>query len=482
MNVISVGRDFEAFRSAARELLNDLVAPDDVVWAGDDQPTLLAAMTDSESSQRDERGRTILEAGATALSAAPLRVSKRFMELARLVAGHRDPDRWSLLYRMLYRQTTGDTRLLDRVTDDDVMRCFSMEKSVRRDRHKMTAFVRFRQTSDERGDHYVAWHRPDHFIVRLTAPFFARRFGSMRWTILTPDESATWDGQLRFGPGVPARQAPQADDLEMLWKTYYANIFNPARVKLNAMRKEMPVRHWQTLPETELIPEMLRKATGRVEEMMSRQIEEYSTATAFMPARLTLPQLREASKVCRGCDLYKCGTQTVFGEGPADASVVLVGEQPGDQEDVQGRPFVGPAGQMLNRALDEAGVDRSKLYVTNAVKHFKWEARGKRRIHSKPSAREVQACRPWLEAELSAIKPQALVCLGATAAQALFGREFRLTQNRGKILKSAWASWSLATMHPSAILRIPEEAARQEAYQELVDDLKRVKHHLVADN
>jgi DNA polymerase len=175
---------------------------------------------------------------------------------------------------------------------------------------------------------------------------------------------------------------------------------------------------------------------------------------------------------CRGCDLYKRATQAVFGEGLRKSKVLMVGEQPGDQEDVQGRPFVGPAGGMLDRGLEEAGIDRKLVYVTNAVKHFKWEARGKRRIHSKPIARELNACRPWLEAELAVIRPALLVALGATAAQSLFGRQFRVTQARGKVFESEWASQCMATVHPSSILRAPDDASRREAYAEFVKDLK----------
>ena len=206
------------------------------------------------------------------------------------------------------------------------------------------------------------------------------------------------------------------------------------------------------------------------------------TAADFLPERLELPLLRAAAKGCRGCDLYCKGTQTVFGEGSADASVMFVGEQPGDQEDRAGRPFVGPAGRILDDALAEAGVPRDECYVTNAVKHFKWEPRGKRRIHSKPSAREINACKPWLEAEIGVIKPQAIVCLGATAAQDLLGRDFRLTQHRGEpITDTPWASWVLATVHPSSLLRMPDEASREQAYAQFVDDMglvaKQIKSH-----
>src|SRR5829696_1229216 len=196
------------------------------------------------------------------------------------------------------------------------------------------------------------------------------------------------------------------------------------------------------------------------------------TAAPFVPDRPTLPTLRAAAAGCTACHLHKLGTQTVFGEGSADADVAFVGEQPGDQEDLAGRPFVGPAGRILDEGLAAAGIDRSQVYVTNAVKHFKWEPRGKRRIHQKPNWAEMTACRPWLEAELAVVQPDVLVCLGATAAQSLLGRQFRVTKMRGVPVESDLAPSVVATVHPSSILRAPDEGARQEAMRDFVRDLK----------
>ena len=198
------------------------------------------------------------------------------------------------------------------------------------------------------------------------------------------------------------------------------------------------------------------------------------TAAEFLPERLSVTSLREAAAGCRGCHLWENATQTVFGEGSSDAQVMFVGEQPGDQEDLAGKPFVGPAGRMLDRALEEAGIDRSLAYVTNAVKHFKWQARGKRRIHAKPTWSELSACRPWLDAELAVVAPRVLVCLGATAAQALLGREFRVTKSRGQWVESDLAEHVTATIHPSAILRQRDDESRDAEYAHFVDDLKLV--------
>jgi DNA polymerase len=204
-----------------------------------------------------------------------------------------------------------------------------------------------------------------------------------------------------------------------------------------------------------------------------RQLSLDETAAPLIPERPTLPKLREAAAGCTACPLHETGTQTVFGEGSSNAEVVFVGEQPGDQEDLQGKPFVGPAGKLFDKALEDAGIDRSQVYVTNVVKHFKWQARGKRRIHQKPNWSEIAACRPWLEAELGVVQPRVLVCLGATAAQALLGRDFRVSRQRGELVDSDLAENVIATVHPSSILRADEDT-REAEYSELVRDLEKV--------
>ena len=205
--------------------------------------------------------------------------------------------------------------------------------------------------------------------------------------------------------------------------------------------------------------------------MPTKKTEEYARP-ATPPDSSSLSTVREAAEHCTACHLYKRATQTVFGEGPKKAPIVLVGEQPGDYEDVAGKPFVGPAGKIMDRALEEAGIDRKEVYVTNAVKHFKWEPRGKRRIHQKPNSREVAACRPWLEAELRLVRPKLLVVLGATAGQAIFGPSFRVTRERGKVLSSKLAPKVVATVHPSSLLRQPDEESRQREYKNFVADLR----------
>lgn len=210
----------------------------------------------------------------------------------------------------------------------------------------------------------------------------------------------------------------------------------------------------------------------------ARPSGDVPSALPFIPREHSLSALRAAAAGCRGCHLWERATQTVFGEGDEHARAMLVGEQPGHEEDLAGRPFVGPAGKLLDRALGDAGIAREKVYVTNVVKHFKWEPRGPRRIHAKPNAMEIAACLPWLQAELDVIKPKALVCLGATAAQALLGKKFRVSQQRGQRVVSTLAPFVMATVHPSSILRAPDEEARREQYEQFVDDLKKLAQPL----
>jgi DNA polymerase len=214
---------------------------------------------------------------------------------------------------------------------------------------------------------------------------------------------------------------------------------------------------------------------------MANECPSGKSAAPFLPDRFSLAALIKAADRCRGCPLYCHATQTVFGEGPAHAQVVMVGEQPGDSEDREGRPFVGPAGHLLAEVMERAGLRRKEVYLTNAVKHFKFVQRGKRRVHSKPSAREITACRPWLEAELEVIHPRMLVCMGATAAQSLLGRDFRVSRSRGKVIQSRWAPWTIATLHPSALLRMPTPDARAQAMADFEADLRQVAAELASD-
>ncbi len=464
MEQISFLPTFTRWQAVARRALQNGLAPEEIAWEeiGEDQPAL-QLFDEAETPATPPPGE--------------IRVPKRFLTLARLVSLHSDPARWALLYRLLWRLTHGAPHLLEIAVDPDVAQAADFEKSVRHDIHKMRAFVRFREVAHGAEQWFVAWFEPQHHIVEHNAPFFADRFASMRWSILTPDRSAHWDGRsLSFTAGVARSAAPAGDEMENLWRTYYANIFNPARVKVHAMQAEMPKKYWRNLPETTLIPELLREAPRRVETMMKKSAAKIARNDEWQPAPVpetsSLTTLGEAARGCTACPLYKNATQTVFGEGPKKATMMLLGEQPGDQEDLSGKPFIGPAGQLLDRALEEAGIDRDAVYVTNTVKHFKWEPRGKRRIHQKPSSRDIAACRPWMEAELRVVRPKVLVCLGSTAAQALFGSSFRVTRERGKVLESELAPRVVTTVHPSSLLRQPDEESRRREYALFVDDLR----------
>lgn len=400
-------------------------------------------------------------------SDASFRVPKSFLNVAEAAAHHRASTRWGLLYRVVYRITHGEPDLMENAVDQDVHALNVLAKEVRRDAHKMEAFVRFKRLTVADGDDtYVAWHRPDHFIVPYVTPFFVERFGAMHWTILTPEQSVTWDGNaVAFGPGVPRSHAPQDDELEGLWKTYYASIFNPARLKLKAMHAEMPRKHWATLPEAVLIPDLVRGALARSSQMVT---QAHTNAAVSPPPTQSLEDLREAAT-------QNMGAQTVFGRGNPKATLVLVGEQPGDEEDKRGEPFVGPAGQVLDRALAEAGIDREAIYLTNAVKHFKWRASGKRRLHQKPDGGDIEIWKPWLLAELTAIRPRVVVALGATASQSLLGRKVTIQRERGRSQASPHVESLRISYHPSAILRAPDDATRDALFAMLVEDLRAAK-------
>ena len=479
MNSITIN-DFEHWRGVARAAVIGNVTPRDIdLKENDGQASLFGNLNDDVDGLAERVGDTSaqpLDAGKT----RTFNVDRNFISLAKTVGYHRDPARWNLLYRILWRIAGDEPHLLQITTDDDVLRLHKMEKEVRRDAHKMKAFVRFRKVVRDGEEHFIAWHRPDHRIVRKVAPFFSRRFRGMNWTILTPDESVVWDRQtLQYGEGVPRSAAVDVDELEELWKTYYANIFNPARVKIKMMKSEMPVRHWATLPEAEIIADLLTAAPSRVEKMIERHEGFAETAREVinqLPPLTTLGQLAEAAKGCAACDLHRDATQVVFGHGPTNASIVLVGEQPGDQEDLAGMPFVGPAGKILDEALATAGIDRESVYITNVVKHFKHKPtqtpNGKKRLHQRPNAREIRCCRPWFDAEWALLdEAKTLVCLGATAASAIIGPEFRITKGRGHVIATDYSDQTIATWHPSAILRTLDPDAKYKKMQQLVSDL-----------
>ena len=485
--------DLDGFRAACRRLIAAQVEPGRASWfvAGSAAGDLFAARAGTETetetgTQTDAETVAAADTGAGA-DAPAISIPPAFLSLVKSVLLHRDPNRFGLLYRLLWRLQR-EPGLRHDPLDADVMQAQHLAQAVRRDMHKMKAFVRFRriETADAAPQH-IAWFEPGHHIVDAVAPFFVRRFTAMHWAILTPERCVRWRGQaLEFGPGASRDQAPPADAGERLWLTYYEHIFNPARLKLKMMQKEMPRRYWKNLPEAVLISPLSARAAERSAAMIAQPAADVARRVpiASLPARrpplppltarpadLTtelatdLASLRTAIDRCRACPIGAQATQGVPGEGPAGARLMVVGEQPGDHEDLRGRPFVGPAGQLFDRALAQLGWPREQLFITNAVKHFKFELnvglRGQRRIHKTPAQQEAAACLDWLEHEIALVKPAAIIALGATAARSLLVQDVAVMRDRGGWFERGDGRPVLVTLHPAALLRMAP--AEQEA-------------------
>ena len=488
--------DLDGFRQHARRLLASGITPGQVSWFCCDNRTadLFGVIPlDTGSSPSAAPLETTTNAGETAPTQP---VPAGFLELCKSVILHNDPQRFGLLYRLLWR-LVHEPGLRHDPLDADRIAADHLAQAVHRDMHKMKAFIRFRTVQDEIFKNYpeggllhVAWFEPEHHIVEAITPFFARRFTQMRWAILTPERCVEWDGSVAtFSPGANESDAPPADAGEQLWLTYYQHIFNPARLKLKMMQKEMPRKYWRNLPEAQLISRLTADAPARHMAMIeaegttpARRIPLFRASAAASArkagagnsASLDLPgfgALNAAIGKCRDCPIGEHATQAVCAEGPEAAHTMVVGEQPGDQEDLQGRPFVGPAGQLFDRALADLSIDRSQLFVTNAVKHFKYEPRGKRRIHKTPSQREASICAQWLEREIALVKPRVALALGATAAFALMGRRISVTAERGQWLTRPDGLRVVVTLHPAALLRM-EPVLRDEAYAAWLKDLR----------
>ena len=443
--------DFDGWRAAARMLAATRVPADEVVWQVGDRPT-------------DLFGGDAVAVGKV----LPLKVSRDFVSLASRAALHSDPERFSLLYALLLRVLDQPHVLHDRA-DRQLRRVEALDRTIRRDMHKMRAFVRFREMSEDDGRRFVAWFEPEHHIVRANAAFFVDRFTNMRWSILTPMRSIHWDGAtLNEGPPAQRGDTPGDDSVEGVWKAYYAAIFNPARLMTHAMLKEMPKKYWKNMPETALVPGLI--AGARKRELGMIEQARSLPAKGHGPAAIAL--LRQEAAACRRCPLWKPATQTVFGEGPHDAEIMVVGEQPGDREDQAGRVFVGPAGEVFNRALAEAGIDRTRLYITNAVKHFKFEPRGKRRIHAKPSTGEIDACRWWIEQERALVRPKLVIAMGVTAVRSLIGRAVTIRREQGQATTLADGTPCYITVHPSYLLRLPPEVDANAEFERYVANLR----------
>nr|WP_307171765.1 UdgX family uracil-DNA binding protein [Massilia sp. 9096] len=472
--------NFAQWRDAARDLLMHGVAPEQVTWGAPQRDDLLAGDLFSSAPPPAAPSHNVPTPPASAQD-APTRpaphIPRSFMEMLQSAACCRVPDRWAFLYRVIWRWTQGEHDVQS-PADEDGARLNGMVKAVRREEHDMHAYIRFRERPIEAGaPRFVAWYEPRHDVLPQVAEHFARRMGKVSWMIATPEASVLWDGQTLHETGPLAHNAQELeDDGEALWLTYYRSIFNPARLNAGIMHQHITSDRWKHLPEAKIVPHMIGEASrgarkvGQYEAVGQRK----GTTIPIAPEDAQPERHQHPSKLdeCRRCELYQFATQAVPGEGPKHAQIMLVGEQPGDQEDLAGHPFVGPAGQLLDQVCEAAGLDRSTVYVTNAVKHFKWEPRGKRRLHKTPGQREIEACHYWYEKELASVKPTVIVALGATALKSVLGTAtVTLRDSLGKPMRHD-GRWVVTTYHPSYVLRVPGEDAKHEAFSIMVQGLK----------
>ncbi|MRW93632.1 UdgX family uracil-DNA binding protein [Duganella sp. FT80W] len=464
-----VVRSFEQWRAAARALIARRVTPESVEWASsEDDGDLFSAVLPPVPAPSG--------AGEAVVPAAAMRIPRELMAMLAGAACYSAADRWAFLYKVLWRWQLGEREVMS-AADPDGARLHAMLKAVRREQHDMHAYVRFRERKPEDGaPRFVAWFEPTHDVLPQVARHFAERMGKATWMIATPNAAVVWDGaQLHDAPPLMRSAADVEDSGEALWLTYYRSIFNPARVNADLLRSHIPSRFWKNLPEGAIVPDMISAAAnGERRTGQTSAVGRRKGTMIPVTAERAQPQREQSATLdqCRRCDLWRNATQAVPGVGPNTARIMLVGEQPGDQEDLQGLPFVGPAGAVLERALAEAGVERKAVYLTNAVKHFKWELRGKRRLHKTPAQSEIAACHLWLEEELERVKPQVIVALGSTALKSVL-------KNGSATMKDVMAApfehegrWVVTVYHPSYVLRAPDQETRRQAYDVIVDGLR----------
>ncbi|MEM5366150.1 UdgX family uracil-DNA binding protein [Paraburkholderia azotifigens] len=478
MHIVTIEDTFAAWREAALQALAQRVAPETIEWR-------IAGEGDNHAVRH-----TLFDGDAVTPPAskarAEVRISRDLAELLKDAALYRDTARWAFLYRVLWRWHGGD-RSVASPADSDGARLYKMAKAVRRAKHDMIAYVRFRLR--DAGDaapapdlpEYVAWYEPEHDVLAWSAEHFARRMGRSTWLISTPDGAAWWDGTALRLERRTARSNDHrhhaGDEAEALWLAYYRSTFNPARVNETALEQHMPVRFWKGLPEGRLIPSMISEA-----KRGARRVAQASGVGALggksvpVDAQSAQPARQQPSTLdaCRRCELWRHATQAVDGIGPDDARIVLIGEQPGDQEDLAGKPFVGPAGRLLDVAIERAGLSRDSLYLTNAVKHFKWMLRGKRRLHKTAAQQEIDACAYWLERELDRVKPAVVVTLGATALSALLHEKISLSDCIDRTL-DVDGMQVIATWHPSYALRQQHDDARERVLAAIAAALTRAR-------
>ncbi|HEY0490798.1 MAG TPA: UdgX family uracil-DNA binding protein [Telluria sp.] len=462
---------FGQWREAARDLLAHKVEPHAVQWVSSKHDADLFSNPVACADEEEDEG---AEPSASPGGAddSPVRVSRELMEMLQAAACCRVPNRWAFLYLVLWRWQKGEKDVMS-AADEDGSKLHSMVKAVRREEHDMHAYIRFRERREEAGPpRFVAWFEPGHDVLPQVARHFASRMGRVTWMIATPDASVMWDGASLHTTGPLMRGPEDIDDAgEALWLTYYRSIFNPARLNADLLHSHIPSRFWKNLPEGSIVPEMVSQAAAGARKVGQTHSVGQRGGTAIpISADKALPQRDAPSTLdqCRRCDLWKNATQAVGGSGPKRARIMLVGEQPGDQEDLAGEAFVGPAGKLLDRALADAELDRRKVYLTNAVKHFKWEPRGKRRLHKTPAQREVEACSYWLERELLAVGPDVIVAMGSTALKAVTGDAHATLKDAMAVPFMHEGRWIVAIYHPSYVLRVPGDDAKAQAFAAMV--------------
>ncbi len=464
---------FAEWREAARELLVLDVAPELVSWGEPGGADLLSGAPPDPAAQHN--------APIPSQPRPAPHLPRSLMDMLQTAACCRQPDRWAFLYRVVWRWTQGEHDVQS-PADPDGARLHAMVKAVHREEHDMHAYIRFRERPAEAGPpRFVAWFEPRHDVLPQVAQHFVSRMGKVSWMIATPEASVLWDGATLHNCGPLMSGAADLDDSgEALWLTYYRSIFNPARLNAPLLQSHVPSRFWKHLPEGALVPALVSQAAlGARRVGQVQAVARKAGSTIPIAAEDAQPERNPSSlDECRRCDLWQHATQAVGGEGPKRARILVVGEQPGDQEDLAGQPFVGPAGKLLDRAFEAAGADRGKVYVTNAVKHFKWEPRGKRRLHKTPAQREIEACAYWLEKELAAVKPDVVVALGTTALKAVLGTSsVTLKDTLGRPIRHQ-GRWVVTIYHPSYALRVPDRTAREQAFKVMVEGI-RLAHELL---
>lgn len=494
--VLAVEGGYAAWRDLALRALGAGWAPESLTWI---KGNARAASAPAQA--------TLDYAAAAVPTAAPrgntplVRISRELAALLQDAALHRSAQRWGFLYRVLWRWSH-DERDVASPADADGAQLYAMAKSVRRAKHDMIAYVRFRRREDQADainnaseaavpglPEYVAWYEPEHDVLPYAAEHFARRMGGTSWWIGTPDGAALWDGQALHYADAPPDAAAMArdagsDPVESLWLAYYRHIFNPARLNEAALHQHMPVRFWKGLPEGALIPELIAEArNGARRVAQANAIGDMPGKPIVMDALRAQPVREAPSSLdqCRRCDLWRHATHAVPGSGPDTARVMLIGEQPGDHEDLAGRAFVGPAGKVLDDALRRANLPRDTVYLTNAVKHFKWTPQGKRRLHKTPGQLEVEACAHWLDQEIARVRPAVIVTLGATALGAVLRRKVAMRDYMAAPHRIG-DTWLMATWHPSYALRRNDAAAHDEVVAAIAGCLARAAEVAGTDN